>query len=168
MAKKPAQNKTSKQEYPIPGFFFKVDFLFSSKNEKKYLGPVEAAFQEIAGLKGYNEGQDYKELGFNGQPLQLITNAKFDNVVLKRGLVHSNKLIYWFENSILMNETRHVPVLISVLNTESAAKGKPLMSWLLYEAYPASYEISGFDSMKSGYLIETLELRYTSFQPFHH
>lgn len=155
------------QEYPIPGFYFKVDFLFNIKNEFLYKGPLEASFQSVEGLRGYSEGEDYKELGFNGQPLQLITNARFDNVILKRGLVHSNKLIYWFENSILLSETRHVPVLISVLNTESAAKGKPLMSWLLYEAYPASYEVSGFDSMKSQYLIETLELRYTSFQPFH-
>lgn len=130
------------------------------------MGPQETAFQEVAGLKGYTEGEDYKELGFNGQPLQLITNARFDNVVLKRGVLHSNKLIDWFDNAILMNETRHVPVLISALNTEGAKKGTPLMSWLLYEAYPFSYEISGFDAMTSQYLIETLELRYTSFQPF--
>lgn len=161
----PAQ--TSKTEYPLQAFYFKVDFLFSKSNEDKYVGPVEGAFQEVAGLRGASEGEDYRELGFNGQPLQLITNARFDNVILKRGLVYSNKLIYWFENSILMNETRHVPVLISALSTEGKTKGKPLMSWLLYEAYPASYEVSGFDSMKSQYLIETLELRYTSFQPFH-
>ena len=147
--------------YPIPGFHFRVDFMFGVPG---LAGPHESSFQEISGLKASLATDEFEEAGFEGQPRALITGRKFDNVILKRGFSYSNKLINWFEASLYTKQSTHAPVLITALNTEGKeTKGTPLVSWLLYQAYPVSYEISGFDSMKSQYLIETVELRYSYF-----
>ena len=149
--------------YPIPGFHFRVDFLFQALGSM-FTGPHESSFQEISGLKASLATDDFSEVGFEGQPRALISGRKFDNVILKRGFTYSNKLVNWFEASLYTKQSTHAPVLISVLNTEGkATKGTPLVSWLLYHAYPVSYEISGFNSMQSQYLIETVELRYSYF-----
>ena len=150
-------------EYPIHGFHFRVDFMFGSK-ESEYAGTHESAFQEVTGLKASIITEDTKELGFAGQPRAFITGRKFDNITLKRGLIYSNKLVDWFEESLHSKIIKHAPVIITALNTEKKLeKGKPLISWLLYEAYPISYAIGGFDASKSAYLIETIELRYSYF-----
>ncbi len=153
-------------KYPILGFYFRVDFLFSKKNEGKYLGPIESAFKEVSGLKGSLKMEEYQELGFNAQPKGLLTTEGYDNLVLKRGMSMDNKLFQWFEDSLQYKQTLHVPVLVSALNTEGKEKGKPAMKWLLYDAFPVSYEVAGFDALQSQYLIETLELRYSYFVRF--
>ena len=150
-------------EYPLAGFHFRVDFLFGNK-ESTYAGPHEAAFQEITGLKASIETKDTEEAGFAGQPRAIITGRKFDNVVLKRGLIYSNKIIDWFQESLYTKIIKHAPVIITALGTETSRdKGLPMISWMLYEAYPISYEVSGFDALKSQYLIETVNLRYSYF-----
>ena len=150
------------KNYPLPGFHFRVDFIFSGLGAL-FAGPSESSFQEISGLKATLDTEDFIEPGFEGQPMGLITGRKFDNVVLKRGFTYSTKLVNWFESSLYTKEALHAPVLITALNTEGVGRGTPLVSWLLHQAYPVSYEVSGFDSMKSEYLLETVELRYSYF-----
>jgi len=153
--------------YPISGFYFQVDFLFSKKNEKKFVGgPIEASFQEISGLKGSLVIEEYSELGFNAQPKGLMTTESYDNLVLKRGLSKDTKLFKWFEDSLQYKQTTHVPILITAMQTDGKNKGKPALRWIVYDAYPFSYEVGGFDAMQSQYLIETLELRYSYFVRF--
>ena len=152
--------------YPISGFYFQVDFLFSKKNEGKFLGPIESSFQEVSGLKGSLVIEEYSELGFNAQPKGLMTTESYENLVLKRGLSKENKLFKWFEDSLQYKQTTHVPVLITAMQTEGKKKGKPAMRWIVYDAYPFSYEVGGFDAMQSQFLIETLELRYSYFVRF--
>ena len=71
--KKSGSQTGGNTSFPLSGFHFRVDFLFSKKNESKYTGPVEAAFQEVSGLKGTMDIQTYAELGFNAQPKGLPT-----------------------------------------------------------------------------------------------
>lgn len=153
------------KNYPLPGFHFRVDFLFDDKKSSDNFvsGPEESAFQEISGIKASMDTEEYAELGFIGQPRAMITGRKFENLVLKRGLSYSNKLVSWFETSLYRKESTHIPVLVTVLNTEGKELGKPVMSWLFFQAYPVSFEVSGFDASKSEYLFETIELRYSYF-----
>lgn len=164
--------------YPLPGFHFQVDFLFSAKNKKKYKAVEEAGFMEISGIKASMEfgksGQKkdevedtstYMELGSIGNPHKFPTGRKFENLFLKRGMTYSSKLARWFESSLYNLQITPVPVLISVLNDggKKSERHKPVISWLFYDAYPVSWEYSGFDAMKSQYLIETIELHYSYF-----
>ncbi len=150
--------------YPLPGFHFKVDFLFEDKQSKKnFVGPAESSFMEVSGIKASLDIEEYAELGFIGQPRGMMTGRKFDNLILKRGFTHSSKLVSWFETTLYRKESTHIPVLVTVLNTEGKDRGKPLISWLFFQAYPVSIDFSGLDSMKSQYVIETLELRYSYF-----
>lgn len=164
--KKKTANKSGEEKFPLSGFHFRVDFLFSKKNEKSFLGPVEASFQEVSGLKGTMDIEIYPELGFNAQPKGLPTGEIYENLVLKRGVITDNKLFQWFEDALQYKQTLHVPVLITALNTQGANKGQPALRWLAYDAFPISYEIGGFDAMSSQLLVETLELRYAYFVRF--
>lgn len=173
MAKKKKKKKTSTssggkeydlKNYPLPGFHFQVDFLFEGKSKNEFGGPQESSFMEVSGIKASMDIEDYNELGFIGQSHGMINGRKFDNLVLKRGLTYSSKLIKWFETCLYRKETTHIPVLVSVLNTEGKAnRGKPLLSWLFFQAYPVSIEFSGLNAMNSEYIIETLELRHSYF-----
>ncbi len=153
------------EKYPIPGFSFMVDFLFSSKGEKKFLGPQEAAFMEISGLKASLDLEDYDEMGFFGQPRSLITGLKFDNLILKRGYTQSSKIANWFKECMLSQQTRHISLLVSLLGSSKSDLGQPIASWQFYDAFPVSIEYSGFNAMASEYMIETLELKYSYFMP---
>lgn len=165
--------------YPLPGFHFQVDFLFSAKNKAKFLAVEEAGFMEISGIKASMEfGQkskkskhepedtsSYMELGSIGNPHKFPTGRVFENLILKRGMTYSSKLARWFESSLYKLQITPVPVLISVLNDGGTKdqRHKPVISWLFYDAYPVSWEYAGFDAMKSQYLIETIELHYSYF-----
>ncbi len=150
--------------YPLPGFHFQVDFLFEGKSKTDFQGPQESHFQEVSGIKASMNIEEYEELGFIGQPRGLINGRRFDNLILKRGFTYSSKLMSWFETCLYRKETTHVPVLVTLLNTSTKAeKGKPVISWLFYQAFPVSIEYSGLDAMRSEYVIESLELRHSYF-----
>lgn len=163
-------------KYPLPGFHFQVDFLFSMQDKYKYRSFENAGFMEISGIKaglefeektskdGKKDGQ-YRELGNNGNPHKFPSGRKFDNITLKRGMTYSSKLASWFESSLYNLQITPIPILISVLNVggTKTEKHKPLISWLFYDAYPVSWEYSGFDAMKSQYIIESIELHYSYF-----
>ena len=151
--------------YPLPAFHFQVDFLFEDNtNRKNFLGPAESSFTEVSGIKGSTSIEEYAELGFPGQPHGMITGRKVDNLVLKRGLTYNAKLVSWFETCLYRKQSIHAPVLVSALSTGNKKdRGKPLLSWLFIDAYPVSIDISGFNSMDNGYLIETVELHYSYF-----
>jgi len=164
--KKKKSSGSAVAKFPMSGYAFRVDFLFSRKNEKSYVGKFEGSFQEVSGLKGTLDVETYAELGYNAQPKGLPTGEIYDNLVLKRGFIKDNKIVQWFEDSLQYKQTIHVPILITALGTEGKNKGKPVMRWLVYEAFPVGYEVSGFDAMQSQYLVETLELRYAYFVRF--
>lgn len=152
-------------KYPIPGFSFRVDFLFSQTNESKYMGPEEAAFMEVSGLKASLDLEEYPEMGFFGQPRALITGLRFDNLILKRGFTRSSKIAAWFKDCMYDQQTHHVSVLVSLLGSSKTTIGRPIAVWQFFEAYPVSIEYSGLNAMASGFTIETLELRYSYFTP---
>ena len=152
-------------KYPIPGFSFQVDFLFSSNGERKFLGPQEASFKEISGLKASLNLEEYTEMGFFGQPRSFITGLKFDNLVLKRGYSQSSKIANWFKECMLSQQTRHISIIVSLLGSSKSNMGQPIASWQFFDAFPVSIDYSGFNSMASEFIIETLELRYSHFTP---
>ncbi len=167
-----------KLEYPLAGFSFQVDFLFSNADKNKYVGPEESKFMEVSGIKasldftkeGANSNdsscnESFREIGESMNALQLPTGRSFSNLVLKRGLTYSNKLISWFESSLHNLTIEPIPLLVSILSDIGDKKDrfKPIYSWLFYEVYPISWEFAGFDAMKSQYIMETIELRYSHF-----
>ncbi|MBU0487552.1 MAG: phage tail protein [Bacteroidetes bacterium] len=142
-----------RSEY-LAGFHFQVDFLFDSQSN--YAGPQDARFSEISGIgTSLDLKEDYHALG-DVTPEAFLEARKFTNLVLKRGITSSSKLIQWFEESLFFLQINPQPVLVTLLNEDH----KPSLSWLFYDAFPVKWTLDKFDASKSEYAIETIELRY--------
>jgi phage tail-like protein len=140
--------------YPIAGFHFRVDFLFS------FITPVDGRFSEVSGLSsGFTFEEDYHQMGTIGSPLKIPKGRQFGELVLKRGLTSNmSSLVMWYELCLLSMKIVAQPVIVTLLNE----KQEPMYSWILINAYPIKMDVSTFDAMnKSGQpVIETFVLKY--------
>src|SRR5437762_6521961 len=92
MLDKPDEQKNFKvYPYNLPvSFHFSVDF-------SKY---DDIRFQEVGGLTAEMGVEDLAAGGENRFTYRLPTRAKYNNLVLKRGMIKDSKLIDWFKNAI--------------------------------------------------------------------
>ncbi len=145
--------RMAKSNYPPVGFYFKVHFGSAKFNS-------ETSFKEVSGLSVSMTPEDITEGGQLGYKHRLPTVAQYSNLVLKRGLVTDSKLRDWIEKGI--NDFTFTPLTINIsLLNENA---KPLMSWVVYKAYPVKWEVSSFNSMSNELVVETMELAFSYFK----
>ena len=144
-------------EYPIPSFHFSVDFL-----EVKGAGsaPLDCRFSKVSGLGVKNTINKKLEAGTPYKRPFPEEGREYGNVTLERGVTAESDLIKWFNGAAYDDPIKPVPVLISLLSE----KHKPILSWLLYEAYLESWTFGGFDAMQSNYLLETIVLSYSHYK----
>lgn len=152
-------NSTNANEafYPPVGFHFNLSFTgIRSK--------IDFGFQEATGL---DMEMGIEEVGCGGEnrfKYRLPTVGKFNNLVLKRGLVPKNSSLASWVNLVLKSglstAIRPKTITLSLLD-ENADK---LMSWDFINAYPVKWSISEFKSMDSAYVVETLEFAYNYFK----
>ncbi|MBL4604558.1 MAG: phage tail protein [Flavobacteriaceae bacterium] len=142
---------TEGANWPKPKFYFEVDLGDELKS---------VAFQEVSGLsKGGEEVESGAENRFKYRLPALSNNQ---NLVLKRGIAPTgSKLIEWCSdtlNGVSTIETKDVAV--NLINE----KGKIIMKWMFYKAYPIKYSISDLKSQEDEVLLETLEFAFTYFE----
>lgn len=139
--------------YPPAGFHFKVEFQDLDKED------VDVRFQSVAGLSVDIQTESVKEGGEHRFEHVLPVRTKYNNLVLKRGLTKSSKLIDWcndaFQTLIIYPKT----VLVHLLNENH----EPLMTWNIVNAWPKKWSVSDFDAEKGSLAIETLELEFQYF-----
>lgn len=140
--------------YPPTSFSFIVNGIST-------LEGIDSQFQSVSGLSSEIETEEYIEGGENRFKHQLPTRTKYNNLILRRGMIQNSELIEWCKKSIV-NLDFQLKDLIVTLNggKESSA---PLMVWKVIGAYPVKWEISEFNAEENKLAIETVELKYKYF-----
>lgn len=136
--------------YSPPSFYFQLQF------DGAALG-LDNAFQEAAGLaiEGAIEASE---------PTRLPAEAKYSNLVLRRGFVRSSSVLAtWCAATLAADFTVPIqPRNVQLLLLNGA--GEALASWLFREAWPVKWSMSEFRSQEDALAIDTLEFAYSAFQ----
>ncbi|NCT94936.1 MAG: phage tail protein [Chitinophagaceae bacterium] len=146
---------SSQYPYNIPaGFSFKVIFplLF-------FLDGNECSFQDVSGINVSIVTTDVQEGGVSAV-YKLPEKVKYDNLVLKRGLLKGSSLYFWMRNSFSNFDFRPMDIIVNLQDE----RGIPSVSWMFRKAYPVSLKISEFKAMDNSIVVETLELAYSYFE----
>jgi len=140
-------------DYPLPGFYFRLTFPLE-------LGLADTSFKEVSGMSMEMGIEEIAEGGENRFKHRVPTGAKYQNLVLKRGVTSSISLLsLWCEATIgggLSSTIITQTVILSLLDEDSF----PIKNWSFINAWPVKWEFSPLDSMKNEILIESLELSY--------
>jgi len=139
--------------YPPVGFHFKVEFRDVGSRD------ADTRFQEVSGLTAEIGTEDLQVGGENRFTYRLPTRGKYNNLVLKRGMLKDSKLIAWFNSAIEDFEFKPTDVNVFLLNENHEVTS----SWTFIQAYPVKWVISDLKAMDNSLVIETIELVYQYF-----
>jgi phage tail-like protein len=140
--------------YPPVGFHFKVKF-----NGLDNEIDDDIRFQEVGGLAMEIGVEEIVEGGENHFVHRLPTRGKFNNLVLKRGLLRGSGLIKWFRNALESFEFKPLTVHVVLLNE----KHEPLQQWTFQKVWPVKWIISDLKALDNSLVVETIELSYQRF-----
>jgi phage tail-like protein len=143
-------------DYPPLAFHFRVSFIAKDHD-------FDSSFQEVSGIKASIETETYSEFGENGSVYQLPKPPTYSNLVLKRGIADADSpLVKWCRTTFESEFTKSFETmdLMVYLLDESAT---PIRAWSFENAFPVSWDLDDFNSMKNEVAIETIELSYRSF-----
>ena len=135
-------------------FHFRVELQFADKNDD-----IDLRFQEVTGLSAELGSEEIAEGGENRFSHRLPSRAKFGNLVLKRGMAKSSKLVSWVENAIYNFEFEPVDAIVSMLNE----KHEPVFTWSFKKVWPVKWQVSDLKAQDNAIAIETIELSYNHF-----
>ena len=161
--------------YPPVGFFFEVSFQGTFKdatgvttNLSKEV--VETRFQSVSGLSVELQTEALKEGGEQRFEHILPVRAKYNPLILKRGLVKNSKMIQWCMDAIDNFDIQPMDLLVHLLHLKRPDEKKPaqgiepLMTWNVVNAWPKKWSISDFNAEQNSIVIESLELNYNYFK----
>ena len=143
--------------YPPVGFYFSVSITGEATTE-------ENAFMEVSGLNASFSVEEVTEGGENRFKYRLPKTAKFENLVLKRGLIKANgDFANWINNVMQLGQASALEtktMVLILLNND----GLPVMSWQFYNAWPVKWSVSDIEPSEDSRTVETLELSYNYFE----
>ena len=117
-------------------------------------------FQEVNGITAEIGVEELVVGGENMFTYRLPVKAKYNNIILKRGMLKNSKLIDWFRNAVEHFQFEPRDIKINLLNE----KNEPVAFWKVIQAYPVKWVISDFKASENALVIETIELAYQYFQ----
>jgi phage tail-like protein len=139
--------------YPPYAFHFSVNVLgFDDANE--------GSFQEVSGLSVKMTPMEVKEGGENRFVRRLPVPPKYENLVLRRGMLVGSALTKWVQDSLTLFTFTPKTVLVKLLDGDESI----IATWSLSNAYPVALKMSDFKAQENSLAIETLELTYDYFQ----
>ncbi|MFZ0388947.1 MAG: phage tail protein [Calditrichia bacterium] len=121
-------------------------------------GVIAAGFSEVSGISRETQVEDYQEGGLNEFVHRLPGPARFQNIVLKRGITDSGELFQWHQEVISGKIRRRNGSIILQDNA-----GEERWRWNFIEAYPAKWSGPSLQAGSSAVAIETLELAHHGF-----
>jgi phage tail-like protein len=142
-----ADDKSGQQIWPLPKFYFSVQF-----------GDDTAVrFQEVTGLETETQPIEFR----HGNspvfaPIKMPSLRKFGNVTLRRGIVATDAKFWAWYNEIKMNTIKRRTVVINLLDET----GTPKMVWTLYNAWPTKITAPDLKAEGNDVAIESLELAH--------
>lgn len=139
--------------YPPVGFHFMVEFDLNGVQDQDF------RFQEVSGLNVEIETETRKAGGENRFTYVLPTRSKYNNLVLKRGLLLNSALLKWLKDAVQNIEVEPITVWVTLLNEEH----EPLHTYTFINAWPIKWSASDLNAEESKLVIETLELSYHYF-----
>jgi phage tail-like protein len=150
------------QDYPPVAFHFGVSLL-GAKNAP--IGtPNDASFQEVSGIRVEFGIEEVAEGGQNQFVHRLPTQAKYANLVLKRGVVvMSSPLADWVSATLASYLVEPIQLRDLMVTLKNELQ-KPLITWTFNNAYPVRWEVSPMNAMESAVFTETMELAYQYFE----
>jgi len=146
----------SDRPYSMPrSFHFKVEF-------RDIPGVVDndVRFQDVSGLNSELGIEEIKSGGENRFSHRLPTRAKYNNLVLKRGMLVDSGLIGWFVDAVENFSFSPATIIVKLLDKDH----QPLQSWSFIKAWPVKWSISDFKATENAVVIETIELAYQYFR----
>lgn len=143
--------------YPPVGFHFRVEFLDVETVDEDIL------FQSVSGLSVSMETETVKEGGENRFVHVLPVRSKYENLVLKRGVLTDSGVVAWCRDAVENFTFRPITLLVELLNEEH----EPLVTWTVTHAWPLKWSVGEMSAESGGVLVETLEIGYNFFSVDH-
>lgn len=120
-------------------------------------GGTRTGFSEVTGLSSEIEVVVFRD---GNAPAHLVQKMpgmqKFNNIVLKRGIVRGDNEFYDWFNRIAQGRLEKRDVTIQLLNEEQ----EPVISWRVKNAWPCKIQGPDLKSEANEVAIETLELTH--------
>ncbi|MDD4651471.1 MAG: phage tail protein [Methanothrix sp.] len=134
---------------PYLGFNFLIEF------ENAVVG----GFSEISGLQVEIEIEEIKEGGVNDHVHKVPKGAKYQNIVLKRGITDSDVLWRWHQD-VIRGKFKRKNILIILLDLEGNEKWR----WSISGAYPMKWIGPELKAEKAAVAFESIELVHNGFE----
>lgn len=143
----------AEQIYNSIGFYFKLHF-----------NGEDTAFKEVSGLSKELGVEEVVSGGENRFAYRVPTGIKYQNLILKRGMVNKDsQLIKWCVSTIEEGLTKTIVtnnLTVSLLDKD----GLVLIEWTFHDAYPISYSFSDLMPDENSIVMETIEFAYAYFE----
>src|SRR5262245_6308674 len=134
------------QQYPLPVFHFTVQW-----------GGTRIGFSEVTGLTQENQVIEYRDGSFpEYSTVKMPGMRKFNNVVMKRGVIKSDNDFFRWLSSIKLNQAERRDLIISLLNE----KHEPVMTWIAHNAFPVKLEGPQLKASGNEVAIESIEVAH--------
>lgn len=132
--------------YPLPVFHFQVQW-----------GGTRLGFSEVTGLTMEKQVIEYRDgLSPEYSAMKMPGLGKFNNIVLKRGIIPKDNDFFKWVNTIQMNQVERRDLTISLLNETH----EPVMTWKVTRAFPVKLEGPALKATGNEVAIESLELAH--------
>jgi phage tail-like protein len=115
-------------------------------------------FMECSGLVAEWDVFTYEEGGLNDYAHKFRGRAKYQNLVLKRGVTHEETLLAWFMQCKDHTERRDISVQLI------GPDGKPVRTWQFLSAFPVKWTGPSLNAGSNNPATETLEIAHHGFK----
>ena len=120
---------------------------------------------EVSGIECSLETNPVKSGGDNSQCYYVPTKRTFSDLELKRGFCKKGDAFFEWCKSILTVELSEKCINLKNIDVMLLdEEGAPLTTWHLKHAYPIKWTVGKFESMKNELAVETVTLKYSSFE----
>ena len=125
-------------------------------------------FEEVSGLRFEADVETLREGGQNQFEHKLPGALKWPNIVLKRGVIDSNKLYEWMAGTSGLGFSAASHKLERYIGTITLyeADGSALQSWTFFDAFPVRWEGPKLAASSDDIATEELEIAHHGFLPF--
>lgn len=132
--------------YPLPVFHFRVEW-----------GGNRIGFSEVSGLTQEAQVIEYRDGAMpEHSAVKMPGLRKFNNVVLKRGIIKGDNDFAKWLSTVNMNTVERRDVVVSLLNEQH----EPVMVWKVNHAFPVKVEGPGLKASGNEVAIESIELAH--------
>lgn len=119
----------------------------------------ECSFRDVGGLSVKMEMETINEGGVNDYVHKFPKRAKYNELVLKRGLLKGSQIITWTNDAIRNFIFKPKQIYISLIDEQKT----PTIRWRVENAYPIGIEMAEFKAQDNAIAIETLTIAYDYF-----